>query len=190
METKHFNAKHHDATWRALFRRWHAGETSRALRAEAGVSMDTWQANAKRLGMRIRDLAADDPRRRRVPAFDERTGDYLHPKSVLNERDWLRVLALRQAGVRGNLLAEVFGVRHATICSQAKARGLPPPHLARGKARPELAFIYDGKDPEKTRQSLGATMLRAIAEGRYADAEGLAKCWTRAERLYRLEGLL
>ena len=194
MDRKHFNSKHDDETWRALFRRWHAGEPAPALRAEAGVSMDTWQANARRLGMRIKDLAADDPARRRVPAFDERDGDYQHPNSALNERDWLRVLALRAGGVRGALLAEVFGVEHATICSQAKARGLVPPHLARAAARegvrPETAFVFDPGDPEKTRQSIVEMMMRALAEERFADAASLRRCWTTAERMYRGLGLL
>ena len=187
MEKRHFNSRHDDATWAALFRRWHAGELAPALRAEAGVSMDTWQANAKRLGMRIRDLAADDPARRRVPAFADRDGDFQHPKSALNERDWRRVLALRAGGVRGALLAEVFGVEHATICSQAKARGLPPPHLARAGPRagprPEMAVVYDPYDREASRQSLRATVLQAVREERFDDAEALAKCWTEIDQL-------
>lgn len=190
----HHNCKHPDDVWRALFRRWHAGEKAPALRGEAGVSRDTWTANAARLRMRIKDLPADDPKRRRVPAFDERTGDFQHPNSALNERDWLRVLALRAGGVRGALLAQVFGVEHATICSQAKARGLPPPHLARADAReaarPEMAFTFDADDPVKTWNSLSATMLRAIHEGRHADADALMRCWTRTERTYRLMGVL
>lgn len=190
MEKRHFNARHDDDTWRGLFRRWHAGEASEALRAEAAVSHDTWTANAKRLGMRIRDLAADDPKRRRVPAFGERTGDFRHPVSRLNERDWLRVMALRAGGVRGALLAEVFGVEHATICSQAKARGLPPPHLARAEARPEMAFVFDRNDPEVTRRSLGAAMLRAIAEERDDDAEKLGRMWGQIERIYKGMGRL
>ncbi|MDP2118054.1 MAG: hypothetical protein Q8J71_11725, partial [Brevundimonas sp.] len=185
---KHFNSKHDDATWTALFRRWHAGEPAPALRAEAGVSADTWQANAKRLGMRICDLAVDDPARRRVPAFEERDGAYHHPKSVLNERDWLRVLALREGGVRGDLLAEVFGVEHATICSQARARGLPPPHLARKAARdrprPEMAFVFDRDDPEVTRMSLGTAFVRAVKEERYEDADALGRMWDMIVKIY------
>jgi len=186
MEKRHFNSRHDDDTWRGLFRRWHAGAPAPTLRTEAGVSRDTWQANARRLGMRIGDLAADDPAQRRVPAFEERDGDFQHPNSVLNERDWLRVLALRAGGVRGALLAEVFGVEHATICSQAQARGLPPPRLAREAARPEMAVVYDPRDREKTLQSLRATMLWAIREERYDDVETLAKCWTQVEQLSQL----
>ncbi len=190
MDRKHFNSKHDDGTWTALFRRWHAGEPAPALRAEARVSADTWQANARRLGMRIGDLPADDPARRRVPAFGERGGDFQHPNSALNERDWLRVLALRAGGVRGGLLAEVFGVEHATICSQAKARGLPPPHLARAAARAgaraEMAVDYDPHDREKSLESLRTTILRATREERYDDVETLAKCWTEIEQLSRL----
>lgn len=188
MEKKHFNSRHDDATWRALFRRWHAGELAPALRAEAGVSHDTWTAHAKRLGMRIGDLAPDDPKRRRVPAFDARDGDFRHPKSVLNERDWLRVLALRAGGVRGALLAEVFGVEHATICSQAKARGLPPPHLARKAARegprPEMAFAADLNDPVGTFVSLAATIGRAIDDERYVDVETLHRLWKTVEEMF------
>ena len=187
MEKRHFNSKHDDATWRGLFRRWHAGELAPALRAEAGVSQDTWQANAKRLGMRICELAADDPARRRVPAFGDRTGDYHHPKSLLNERDWLRVLTLRARGVRGNLLAEVFGVDAATICSQAKARGMEAPHR---RARPEMAFSFDWDDPEKTRLSLGRVLLQAIHEERWSDADEAGRLWRQLEREYRYRGLL
>ena len=187
MEEKHFNAKHDDATWRALFRRWHAGETAPALRAEAGVSHDTWTANAKRLGMRIRDLAADDPRRRRVPAFGERTGDYRHPKSLLDERDWLRVMALRAGGVRGSLLAEVFGVEHATICSQAKARGVTPPHLVPAAPRPEMAFDADLNDPVGTFWSLTETIVRAIHEGRRGDEETLNRHWKMLEDMFAMK---
>ena len=194
MEKKHFNARYDDATWRALFGRWHAGERSDALRAGAGVSADTWQANARRLGMRIKDLPADDPRRRRVPGFDARAGDYRHPNSALDERDWLRVMALRAGGVRGALLAEVFGVEHATICSQARARGLEAAHLARAAARmrprPEMAFEFDPKDPAKTWGSLLTIMMQALEEGRTRDWDTLWGCWVQMERMYRREGLL
>ena len=186
MEKRHFNSKHDDATWRGLFRRWHAGELAPALRAEAGVSRDTWQANARRLGMRICDLAADDPARRRVPAFGERTGDFHHPKSLLNERDWLRVLTLRARGVRGNLLAEVFGVDAATICSQAKARGMAAPHR---RARPELAFTLDADDPERTFQSLLEVMARAVEDRRWADVRATDRLMRELEREYRCSRL-
>lgn len=186
MEKPHFNSAHDDATWRALFGRWHAGETAKALRAEAGVSHDTWTANARRLGMRIRDLAADDPRRRRVPAFAERTGDYQHPKSVLNERDWLRVLALRARGVRGKLLAEVFGVGAATICSQAKARGMEPPHRT---ARPPLGLALDWSDPQETYASILNAMLRAMDDERYGDYDELERLLKQVERTFQgMEG--
>jgi hypothetical protein len=184
MEKRHFNAKHDDATWRGLFRRWHAGEKAPALRAEAGVSHDTWTANAARLKMRIKDLRADDPRRRRVPAFDERAADYRHPKSLLDERDWLRVMALRAGGVRGALLAEVFGVEHATICSQARARGVTPPHLVPAAPRPEMAFAADLNDPVGTFLSLTATIMRALDDGRNDDAETLHRQWKVVEDMF------
>ncbi|MEJ6789148.1 hypothetical protein BrevBR_06315 [Brevundimonas sp. BR2-1] len=187
MEKKHFNAKHDDATWRGLFRRWHAGEKAPALRAESGVSHDTWTANAKRLGMRIGDLPADDPRRRRVPAFGERTGDYRHPKSLLDERDWLRVMALRAKGVRGSLLAEVFGVEHATICSQAKARGVTPPHLTPAPRRPEMAFDADLDNPVRTFWSLTETIERAIHDERHDDVQTLYRQWKVLEDLFALK---
>lgn len=187
MEKKHFNAKHDDATWRGLFRRWHAGEKAPALRAEAGVSHDTWTANAKRLGMRIRDLPADDPRRRRVPAFDERAADYRHPKSLLDERDWLRVMALRAKGVRGKLLAEVFGVDHATICSQAKARGVTPPHLTPAPRRPEMAFDADLNKPVGTFWSLTETIVRAIDDERFDDVETLYRQWKVLEDMFAMK---
>lgn len=189
MEKKHFNSKHDDATWRALFRGWHAGETSRALRAEAGVAMDTWRYNARRLKLRIKDLPADDPRRRRVPAYEARAGEFRHPKGSLDERDWLRVMALRAGGVKAPLLAEVFGVKPNTIWQQAKARGLPPPHLARRAARdeprPEMAFVFDRDDPEVTRKSLGQTFMRAVKEERYEDAEALGRMWDMIVKIYQ-----
>ncbi len=184
MEKKHFNAKHDDATWRGLFRRWHDGEKAPVLRAEAGVSHDTWTANAKRLGMRIRDLPADDPRRRRVPVFGERTGDYRHPKSLLDERDWLRVMALRAKGVRGSLLAEVFGVEHATICSQARARGVTPPHLVPPAPRPEMMFDVDLDKPVRTFLSLAETIGRAIDDGRHDDVDTLFRRWKMVEEMF------
>mgnify|MGYP003575786017 FL=1 len=185
MGEKHFNAKHDDATWRALFRRWHAGEASKALRVEAGVSAETWHANAKRLGMRIGDLPADDPARRRIPAFAERAGDYRHPKSRLNEQDWLRLLTLRARGVRGNLLAEVFGVAGATICSQAKARGLEPPHVTR---RAGAGFQLDWDDPEGTLLGILNAMLRAVEEGRHGDYRQLERVFGQVEREFRSRG--
>ena len=185
MGEKHFNAKHDDATWRALFRRWHAGEASKALRAEAGVSAETWHANAKRLGMRIGDLPADDPARRRIPAFAERAGDYRHPKSRLNEQDWLRLLTLRARGVRGNLLAEVFGVAGATICSQAKARGLEPPHVTR---RAGAGFQLDWDDPEGTLLGILNAMLRAVEEERHGDYRQLERVLGQVEREFRRRG--
>lgn len=184
MEKKHFNAKHDDATWRGLFRRWHAGEKAPALRAEAGVSHDTWTANAARLGMRIKDLPADHPGRRRVPAFGERTEAYQHPNSRLDERDWLRIMALRARGVRGSLLAEVFGVEHATICSQAKARGVTPPHLVRAAPRPEMAFAADLDDPVGTFLSLAETIGRAIDDERHDDVESLHRQWKSVEEMF------
>jgi len=182
----HHNCKHDDATWRGLFRRWHAGEKAPALRTEAGVSQDTWTANAARLKMRIRDLPADDPRRRRVPAFDERAGEYQHPNSRLDERDWLRVMALRAGGVRGALLAEVFGVEHATICSQAKARGVTPPHLTQAAPRPGMAFAADLDNPVGTFMSLAATIGRAIDDGRHDDVEALHRQWKVLEDMFAM----
>ncbi|MFJ6025125.1 hypothetical protein ACIQC9_11090 [Brevundimonas sp. NPDC092305] len=121
---KHFNSKHEDGTWRALFGRWHAGEDARALRREAGVSGDTWQANAKRLGMRIRDLPDGHPAKRGAPPHAERADDWKHPKSLLNEGEWRALFALRAEGVPDTALCARFGVAAATICSQAKVRGI------------------------------------------------------------------
>lgn len=184
METKHFNARYDDAAWRALFERWHAGETSRALRAEAGVAMDTWRYNARRLKLRIKDLPEDDPRRRRVPVYEERTGEFRHPKGSLDERDWLRVMALRAGGVKAPLLAEVFGVKPNTIWQQAKARGLPPPHLVPAAPRPEMAFAADLNDPVGTFLSLTATIMRALDDGRHDDAETLHRQWKVVEDMF------
>ncbi|KQY90822.1 MULTISPECIES: hypothetical protein [unclassified Brevundimonas] len=184
MEEKHFNARYDDKTWRALFRRWHAGETSRSLRAGAGVAMDTWRYNARRLKMRIKDLPEDDPRRRRVPAYEERTGEFRHPKGSLDERDWLRVMALRAGGVKAPLLAEVFGVKPNTIWQQAKARGLPPPHLARAAPRPEMMFDVDLDKPVRTFLSLAETIGRAIDDGRHDDVDTLFRRWKMVEEMF------
>jgi len=187
MEEKHFNARHDEATWRALFRRWHAGETSRSLRAEAGVAMDTWRYNARRLKMRIRDLPEDDPRRRRVPAYEERTGEFRHPKGSLDERDWLRVMALRAGGVRAPLLAEVFGVKPNTIWQQAKARGVTPPHLTPAPRRPEMAFDADLDNPVRTFWSLTETIERAIHDERHDDVRTLYRQWKVLEDMFAMK---
>ncbi|OGN51652.1 MAG: hypothetical protein A2352_01690 [Caulobacterales bacterium RIFOXYB1_FULL_67_16] len=71
---KHFNSRMDDTAWRVLFGRWHGSEAAKALRAEAGVSRDTWTANAKRLGMRIGDLPADHPARRSIPVLERPDG--------------------------------------------------------------------------------------------------------------------
>jgi len=129
---KHFNSKHDDAAWRALFGRWHAGEDSRALRREAGVSADTWSAHAKRLGMRIGDLPEGHPAKRGAPAFADRADDYRHPKSLLTEGQWRALFALRAAGTPDTVLVVKYGVQAATICSQAKARGIRRADLRAG----------------------------------------------------------
>ena len=121
---KHFNARHDDAVWRGFFRRWHAGEAKAALVAEAGVSLDTWSAHARRLGMRLKDLPEGHPARLRAPAFADRADDYRHPRSLLSEGQWRELFRQRAAGVPDTVLSLRFGVHAATICSQAEARGL------------------------------------------------------------------
>lgn len=54
--------------------------------------------------------------------------------------------------------------------------------------RPEMAFTFDRDDPEKTRASLGATVLRAVADGRHADAAALGRMWGQIEQIYRGRG--
>jgi phage terminase large subunit-like protein len=129
---KHFNSKHDDAAWRALFGRWHAGEDSRALRREAGAAPDTWSAHAKRLGMRIGDLPEGHPAKRGAPAFADRADGYRHPKSLLTEGQWRALFALRAAGTPDTVLVAKYGVQAATICSQAKARGIRRADLRAG----------------------------------------------------------
>jgi len=130
---KHFNAKLDDAAWRALFGRWHAGEaTAAVLRAGAGVSSDTWQANARRLGMRIADLPEGHPAKRGAPAFEDRADEYRHPNSRLTEGQWRALFALRAAGTPDTVLVAKFGVHAATICSQAEARGIRRADLRAG----------------------------------------------------------
>jgi phage terminase large subunit-like protein len=121
---KHFNSKHEDAVWRGFFARWHAGERADRLRAEAGASHDTWTAAAKRLGMRRKDLPPGHPGRRAAPAFAERADGYRHPKSLLTEGQWRDLFRQRAAGTPDTVLVLRFGVAAATICSQARARGI------------------------------------------------------------------
>lgn len=121
---KHGNAKYDDETWRGYFARWHAGESAKALKAEAGVHSATWTEEARRLGMRLKDLPADHPGRRRVPRFEDRPDDYKHPNSLLDEGQWKTLFRLRAQRVPDRELSRRFGVHAATICSQAAERGL------------------------------------------------------------------
>jgi phage terminase large subunit-like protein len=146
---KHFNSKHDDAAWRALFGRWHAGEDSRALRREAGVSADTWQANAKRLGMRIGDLPEGHPAKRGAPAFADRADEYRHPKSLLTEGQWRALFALRAAGTPDTVLVAKYGVQAATICSQAKARGIRREDLRAGVGTPPVGEARCASSPPR-----------------------------------------
>ncbi|WP_241209635.1 DNA-packaging protein [Brevundimonas fluminis] len=134
----HFNCRLDDGTWRALFGRWHAGEDARALRREAGVSADTWSANARRLGMRLRDLPPDHPRRR-APPHAARADDWKHPRSRLTEGEWRALFVLRAQGVPDVALCARYGVAPSTICSQAKVRGLKRPRGLAGTGRTAAA---------------------------------------------------
>jgi hypothetical protein len=190
---KHFNAKHEDETWVRLFRRWHAGQDARALRAEAGVSRDTWSAHAARLGMRLCDLAPDHPARRRVPAFADRADDYRHPNSRLDEGAWRALFALKAQGVPDTVLSVRFGVHRATICSQAQVRGIrradvraatgaaqdawggedastpcPSPMLSEGEATTALSGVkIVTSDPVRTMASFDAAIAEAGAAGAF-----------------------
>ncbi len=166
---KHFNAKHDDETWRGLFGRWHAREaTAKALRAEAGVSVDTWSANAARLGMRICDLAPDHPARRRAPAFADRAEDYRHPNSKLDEGQWRALFALRAEGVPDTVLGVRFGVAGSTISTAAEARGISRAE-ARAAADAACGFDFDPDDLEGSEARAMETARRAAAEGRALD---------------------
>ena len=149
---KHFNARHEDAAWRGFFRRWHAGEAKVALVAEAGVSLDTWSAHARRLGMRLKDLPEGHPARLRAPAFADRADDYRHPRSLLSEGQWRELFRQRAAGVPDTVLSLRFGVHAATICSQAEARGLRRADLrAAAAAALEKAAAAASVGPEMER---------------------------------------
>ena len=160
---KHFNAKLDDAAWRALFGRWHAGEDSRALRAEAGVSADTWSAHAKRLGMRIGDLPEGHPARRGAPAFADRADDWRHPNSRLTEGQWRALFALRAAGTPDTVLVAKYGVHAATICSQAEARGIRRADLRAGVRTPPTLRCASGHLPTEWGGDGGASAAGAVS---------------------------
>ncbi|WP_420479684.1 terminase large subunit domain-containing protein [Brevundimonas sp. FT23028] len=147
---KHFNSKHDDDAWRGWFGRWHAGETALALIREARVSMDTWNANARRLGMQIKDLPPDHPRRR-APAFGERPRDYRHRNSLLTEGQWADLFAKRAAGAPDRVLALEYGVTPATIGTQAKKRGLRREDLRSGESPSTAARSPSPRGGEETR---------------------------------------
>lgn len=186
---RHPNARFDDATWVALFRRWHAGEKAAALRAEAGVSADTWTSNAKRLGMRRRDLPDWHPGRWMNPPYAHRPDGYRHHNSRLTEGEWRTVFRLWALGVPAGVLGAHFGVHATTVVCNARARGLNLPAerptlepdeiaaLLAEAPRPDAALAagtvtaggvrIDPADPEGTRAAFDAVIAAAGAGASY-----------------------
>ena len=208
---KHFNSKHDDAVWRGFFARWHAGERADRLRVEAGVSPDTWSANAKRLGMRRKDLPPGHPGRRAAPAFADRADDWRHPNSRLTEGQWRDLFRQRLEGVPDTVLAVRFGVAAATICSAAEARGVrradvravlelpdelsvrspppplrgPPPPLHGGGSDggdPLGGVVIDPRDAEGTRAAFDAAIVEAGARGDFVAVALRCRAKAQVER--------
>ncbi|MBB3872621.1 terminase large subunit domain-containing protein [Brevundimonas mediterranea] len=195
---KHFNSRMDDAAWRVLFGRWHGGETAKALRAEAGVSPDTWRANAKRLGMRIGDLPADHPARRSIPVL-ERPDDWRHPNSKLTAGQWREVFALVDRGATYRDIEARFPVRASNVASMAGKLGLQKrqralaegePLLGNGSPDPEGAtwgVTVDPADPEGTRAAFWRLIQRAAGEGRFAVMGRILMAKEQVERVFDRE---
>lgn len=191
-----------EAHWEALFYRDAAGEPRKALAADYGVSVGTicWQARKRR---RMKGQVAEAADRRRRPEGgwpDDRV--FPQSRSAMTPRRWRQLLARYVAGEPIWVLAGEYGVSEGAICHNAQAGRMrkadwpgavyqaPGPSEDGRGPRPEMAFTFDRDDPEKTRASLGATMLRAVAEGRRADAVALGRMWGMIERIYRGMGKL
>jgi len=195
---KHFNSRMNDAAWRVLFGRWHGGEAAKALRAEAGVSHDTWTANAKRLGMRIGDLPADHPARRSIPVL-ERPDDWRHPNSKLTAGQWREVFALVDRGATYRDIEARFPVRASNVASMAGKLGLQKrqralaegePLLGSGSPDPEGAtwgVTVDPADPEGTRAAFWRLIQRAAGEGRFAVMGRILMAKEQVERVFDRE---
>jgi phage terminase large subunit-like protein len=195
---KHFNSRMDDAAWRVLFGRWHGGEAAKGLRAEAGVSPDTWGANAKRLGMRIGDLPADHPARRSIPVL-ERPDDWRHPNSKLTAGQWREVFALVDRGATYRDIEARFPVRASNVASMAGKLGLQKrqrvlaegePLLGNGSPDPEGAtwgVTVDPADPEGTRAAFWRLIQRAAGEGRFAVMGRILMAKEQVERVFDRE---
>ena len=195
---KHFNSRMDDAAWRVLFGRWHGGEAAKGLRAEAGVSNDTWTANAKRLGMRIGDLPADHPARRSIPVL-ERPDDWRHPNSKLTAGQWREVFALVDRGATYRDIEARFPVRASNVASMAGKLGLQKrqrvlaegePLLGNGSPDPEGAtwgVTVDPADPEGTRAAFWRLIQRAAGEGRFAVMGRILMAKEQVERVFDRE---
>ncbi len=195
---KHFNSRMDDAAWRVLFGRWHGGEAAKALRAEAGVSHDTWTANAKRLGMRIGDLPADHPARRSISVL-ERPDDWRHPKSNLTAGQWREVCALLERGATYRDVEARFPVRASNVASMAGKLGLQKRQrvLAEGELTPEngppdpegatWGVTVDPADPEGTRAAFWRLIQRAAGEGRFAVMGRILMAKEQVERVFDRE---
>jgi hypothetical protein len=190
-----------EAHWEALFYRDAAGEPRKALAADYGVTVGTiaWQARKRRL-MKGQVAGAVDRRRRPEGGWPD-DHVFVQSRSAMTPRRWRRLLTRYVAGEPIWVLAGEYGVSEGAISHNAQAWGmrkadwpgavcLPCGPSVHGRGpRPEMAFTFDRENPERTRASLEATMLRALAEGRGADAAALGRMWGQVERIYRGMGL-
>ncbi|MDP3802732.1 MAG: hypothetical protein Q8Q71_11150 [Brevundimonas sp.] len=190
-----------EAHWEALFYRDAAGEPRKALAADYGVTVGTiaWQAR-KRRRMKGQVAGAVDRRRRPEGGWPD-DHVFIQSRSGMTPRRWRQLLARYVAGEALWVLSGEYGVSEGAISHNARAWGMrkadwpaavylpcAPSEDGRGP-RPEMAFTFDREDPEKTRASLGAAILRALAEGRQADAAALGRMWGMVERIYMGRGM-
>lgn len=190
-----------EAHWDALFYRDAAGEPRKALAADYGVSVGTiaWQARRRRR-MKGQVAGATDRRRRPAGGWPE-DHVFAQSRSAMTPRRWRQLLARYVGGEAIWVLAGEYGVSEGAISHNAQAGGMRKadwpgavmlpcgPSLHGRGPRPELAFTFDRENPERTRASLETTLLRALREGRQADAVALVRMWGVVEGIYGGRGL-
>ena len=174
-----------DEDWERLLRRRLAGECTRALAAEAGVSVGTVLWQAKKRGLRKCDVAGSVNLRARLPADapDEARQHF----SKLTEGQW-RALAERYvAGEPIEALSAEYGVSTTRIMLEMKARGCLKRQrpdavwrdrwggATRNAGDAGLRFDFDPDDPGEGVKSALARAKEAAAEGRTSHFRELNK---------------